>query len=686
MMLRVRSARGRALAAFIVLLPLLVAVVLLATWRAQQEHSDRAELEQRAAVVASLENAQARFFRGTVLITAAVFMQDPVPLIASYHQVQVQGDESLKQARSGLIALDESGEISVLDSFAEQMGQLRQEVDTVLTVGVVAERSTRVELGLQYYPQMWPRIEAMMATLEQLSGAQQAELVTGRAAADQASDANLALLIGFSTFAFLGGAALLAALIISIVRPLSALRESARAVASGNMEARAKVAGPEEVASLARDFNEMVDQRKQAEEALQERTHDLSERAKELKCLYEISNLVQKPDISPEDLLQGAVDLIPSSWQYPEVTCARITLDGREFRTENFRETAWRQTSDIIVNGEQAGAVEVCYLEEEPGADEGPFLNEERDLVNAIAERLGRITERERAEQALRESEAKYRRVFESIQDILYRTDAQGIIVEISPSVQRFGYSREQMIGTQVMDVYENPEQRSALVKAVIEHGDVADHEIRLRRGDGRVIDISVSAHVLRDEDGTFIGTEGTLRDISDRKAVEEALREQARRDPLTGVLNHGAIVDEMRRLISVGEQAAPWAVAMIDVNRLKATNDTYGHQVGDAVLSAVAAGLSMNGAVLGRYGGDEFVAILPGADRQAAERYCGEAMDALARATVSDPQTGERVPVEASIGLAIFPEDARTLAGLINASDSAMYATKRQRPARRAA
>jgi nitrogen fixation/metabolism regulation signal transduction histidine kinase len=244
MMLRVRSARGRALAAVIILLPLLVAVALLATWRAQQERSDRVELEQRAAVVASLENAQARFFRGTVLITAAVFMQDPVPLIASYRQVQVEGDESLEQARSGLTALGESSEISVLDSFAEQMGQLRQEVDTVLTVGVIAERSTRVELGLQYYPQMWPRIEAMMATLEQLSGAQQAELVATQAAADQASDANVALLIGFSTFAFLGGAALLTALVVSIVRPLSALRESARAVASGNLEVRAKIAGP----------------------------------------------------------------------------------------------------------------------------------------------------------------------------------------------------------------------------------------------------------------------------------------------------------------------------------------------------------------------------------------------------------------------------------------------------------
>jgi diguanylate cyclase (GGDEF)-like protein/PAS domain S-box-containing protein len=552
-MFNIKSARGRALTAVIIVFPLMIAAVLLSTWRIREEHGDRVELEQRAAVVASLKDAQARFFRGTAFITAAVFMPDAVPLVESFRQSQVEADENLEQARAGLNALGETDEIGVLDGFSGRMGQLRDEVEAVLGVGVIAERADRMEMGLQFYPQMWPRVEAMLGTLEQLSGEQQAELVATQAAADQASEANLVLLIGFSAFAFLAGSGTFIGLIFSIVRPLSALRQSARAVASGDLEARATVAGPEEIASLARDFNQMV-------------------------------------------------------------------------------------------------------------------------------------AERKRAEQALRESETKYRHIFESIQDIFYRTDARGIILEVSPSVQRFGYSREQLIGTQVMEVYEDPEQRAALVKAVVENGNVTDHEIRLRRGDGRVIDISVSAHVLRDDDGTFLGTEGTLRDISDRKVAEEALREQARHDPLTGVLNHGAVVSEMRRLIAVGDQAAPWAVAMVDVNRLKETNDTCGHQVGDAVLSAVALALSTDGALVGRYGGDEFVAILPGADRSAAELYRREVTAALTRATVTDPQTGDRVPVEASLGVAFYPEDARTLAGLINASDSAMYAAKRRRPNRRAA
>ncbi|MEE8391163.1 MAG: GAF domain-containing protein [Anaerolineae bacterium] len=150
-------------------------------------------------------------------------------------------------------------------------------------------------------------------------------------------------------------------------------------------------------------------ERKRAEKALLEQTQALSERVKELNCLYGISGLVEKPGISLKEILQGTVDLIPAAWQYPEITAARIVLEDREFRTENFGATlvvqhhpSWKQTSDIVVLGERAGAVEVCYLEARP-ANGGPFLKEERNLINAIAERLGKITERKRAEEALRQ-------------------------------------------------------------------------------------------------------------------------------------------------------------------------------------------------------------------------------------------------------------------------------------------
>jgi hypothetical protein len=127
------------------------------------------------------------------------------------------------------------------------------------------------------------------------------------------------------------------------------------------------------------------------EEELRSVHFALGERVKELDYFYRLSTLVEEPEIALEELLQGAVNLIPPSWQYSEITCGRIILGEQEFKTDNFKETAWKQTADLIVRGERRGVLEVCLLEEMPENYEGPFLKEERKCINAIAERLGRI-------------------------------------------------------------------------------------------------------------------------------------------------------------------------------------------------------------------------------------------------------------------------------------------------------
>jgi PAS domain S-box-containing protein len=147
-----------------------------------------------------------------------------------------------------------------------------------------------------------------------------------------------------------------------------------------------------------------ITERKRTEEALRKQAHDLGERVKELNCLFGISKLIERQDLSWGELFLGIVNLIPPAWQYPESTCARAILEGEEFRTENFRETIWRQTSLVSLHGERIGTVEVFCLEERPEADEGPFLQEERSLLNAIAERLGRVLERKRAEEDLQDA------------------------------------------------------------------------------------------------------------------------------------------------------------------------------------------------------------------------------------------------------------------------------------------
>lgn len=152
-----------------------------------------------------------------------------------------------------------------------------------------------------------------------------------------------------------------------------------------------------------------ITKQKKAEEALHQRTHDLEKRVKELKCLYQVGSLLSTPNISLGDLIQKTAVLLPAGWQYPSITCARIVLEGIECKTENFEKANWRQSSDIKVAGQNHGSVEVGYLEERSELDEGPFLKEERNLIDAIAEELGRFLERARTEKEKEKIEAQLR-------------------------------------------------------------------------------------------------------------------------------------------------------------------------------------------------------------------------------------------------------------------------------------
>jgi len=140
---------------------------------------------------------------------------------------------------------------------------------------------------------------------------------------------------------------------------------------------------------------------KREQEVLRKRTYQLSERLKELNCLCGISRLADREGVSSNELFQGIVELIPPAWQYPKVTCAQIILGDLIFRTTNFKETIWRQKCDICRQGERMGTLEVCYLKERPQADEGPFLREERTLIEIIAERFGEIVEQMQTQEAL---------------------------------------------------------------------------------------------------------------------------------------------------------------------------------------------------------------------------------------------------------------------------------------------
>jgi len=130
----------------------------------------------------------------------------------------------------------------------------------------------------------------------------------------------------------------------------------------------------------------------------------LRERIKELNCLYGIAHLAERHSDSIEDLLQELVNFLPFSWQYPEITCAKVMFDGKIYKSKGFKISKWRQSSRIFMFNEPIGEVTISYLEERPPADEGPFLQEERALLDALAERIGTTAMRISAELDLQET------------------------------------------------------------------------------------------------------------------------------------------------------------------------------------------------------------------------------------------------------------------------------------------
>ena len=126
---------------------------------------------------------------------------------------------------------------------------------------------------------------------------------------------------------------------------------------------------------------------------------------------------------------------------------------------------------------------------------------------------------------SLKESEAKYRKIFENVQDVFFQVDTSGLIIEMSPSIERYsGYKRSELIGTKMENYYFNAEHRALFVQALFQQGEVADYEIQMKERNGTAINASTNAHLLFDENNKIIGIEGTIRDISDRKKVENEL------------------------------------------------------------------------------------------------------------------------------------------------------------------
>ncbi len=136
------------------------------------------------------------------------------------------------------------------------------------------------------------------------------------------------------------------------------------------------------------------------------------------------------------------------------------------------------------------------------------------------------ITERKRAEAKIKESEQKYRTIFENVQDVFYQTDLAGFVVEMSPSISGLcEYNREELIGSKVSVLYNKPDERGLLVNAILQNGELWDYELELKTKSGETKIVSINARLIKDTEGRPSHIDGAIRDISGRKHAEEEAR-----------------------------------------------------------------------------------------------------------------------------------------------------------------
>lgn len=283
-----------------------------------------------------------------------------------------------------------------------------------------------------------------------------------------------------------------------------------------------------------------------------------------------------------------------------------------------------------------------------------------------------------------KEAERRYRDLFEHAVEGIFRTTPDGRFLDANPALARiYGFDSPHALMAELRDIrgqlYVDPSRREEFMRLIKVRGSISGFESQIYRRDGQVIWVAENARAVTDEAGRLVCYEGTVQDITERKAYEARIERAANYDALTGLANRVLLDDRLEQaILSAASYGTRLAVVFVDLDHFKQINDTLGHEAGDELLRAMAQRLKASVRetdTVARLGGDEFVLLI---NNQGDPPSIAVLLERMLADICRPWRIGQaEFKITCSLGVALYPDDGVTAETLLRHADSAMYRAK---------